>query len=301
MDEKTLARWAATALLLNALVWGLSWWPLRVLVQRGLHPLWATALVYWFALACVLALRPAALRSCLRWPLLGVLALASGFTNIGFNWAVTVGDVVRVVLLFYLMPAWTALLAWPILGERPSRMVLLRLCVALTGVLLVLKQPQSLWPLPHSLPDYLALGGGMSFALTNIMLRKLRYSPDEARMVAMFGGGAVMASMLALWGGYAGWVPSVPEVNAAWLMLVLGLALAFLVGNLALQFGAARLRSATTALVMLSEVVFASLSSVLLGASRLEPRTLVGGALILIAATWAALAEDSPTPKAKAT
>ena len=29
-----------------------------------------------------------------------------------FNWAVTVGDVVRVVLLFYLMPAWSVLLAW---------------------------------------------------------------------------------------------------------------------------------------------------------------------------------------------
>lgn len=301
MGEKTLARWAATALLLNALVWGLSWWPLRALEQHGLHPLWATALVYWFALACVLALRPAAWRSCLRWPLLGVLALASGFTNIGFNWAVTVGDVVRVVLLFYLMPAWTVLLAWPILGEKPSRMALVRLCVAMAGVLLVLKQPQSLWPLPQSLPDYLALGGGISFALTNIMLRKLRYTPDEARMVAMFGGGAVMASMVALWGGYAGWVPSVPGLTTAWLPLALCLALAFLVGNLALQFGAARLRSTTTALVMLSEVVFASVSSVLLGVSSLGPRTLLGGALILIAAAWAALAEDSPTPRAKVT
>jgi hypothetical protein len=28
------------------------------------------------------------------------LAMASGFTNIAFNWAVTAGDVVRVVLCF---------------------------------------------------------------------------------------------------------------------------------------------------------------------------------------------------------
>jgi drug/metabolite transporter (DMT)-like permease len=34
-----------------------------------------------------------------------------------FNWAVTIGDVGRVVLLFYLMPAWAALFARLVLGE----------------------------------------------------------------------------------------------------------------------------------------------------------------------------------------
>ena len=34
------------ALLFNAFVWGVSWWPFRFLHQHGLHPLWATALMY---------------------------------------------------------------------------------------------------------------------------------------------------------------------------------------------------------------------------------------------------------------
>ena len=34
------------ALLFNALVWGLSWWPLRQLQAQGLHPLWATLLFF---------------------------------------------------------------------------------------------------------------------------------------------------------------------------------------------------------------------------------------------------------------
>jgi drug/metabolite transporter (DMT)-like permease len=51
-----------------------------------------------------------------------------------------------------------------------------------------------------------------------------------------------------------------------------------------LQYGAARLAAHTTALVMLSEVLFASVSSVMLGASDWESRTLIGGALILLAA-----------------
>ena len=70
-----------------------------------------------------------------------MLLVAAGLTNVGFNWAVTVGDVVRVVLLFYLMPAWVVLLAWPLLGERPTSASLLRLALALAGVLVVLRTP----------------------------------------------------------------------------------------------------------------------------------------------------------------
>ena len=44
------------ALLLNALVWGVSWWPFRFLHARGLHPLWATALMYVLAVAVLLVL-----------------------------------------------------------------------------------------------------------------------------------------------------------------------------------------------------------------------------------------------------
>ncbi len=283
---------AVAALLLNALVWGVSWWPFRQLEQAGLHPLWATALIYWFAVVCVLMVRPYAWRAFAGQPTLWLLALASGFTNIGFNWAVTVGDVVRVVLLFYLMPAWAVLLAWRILGEKPQLTAVLRLGLGLIGVLLVLKKPDAVWPMPESLPDYLALIGGLSFALTNILLRKLRYMPSESRMMGMFGGGAVLATLMALWGGQGGWVPAIPPMQLAWLLFALGLALAFLLGNLALQYGAARLRSANTSLIMLSEIVFASLSAVWLGAATLDVRTVFGALLIFAAAVWAAIADS---------
>ena len=72
-------------------------------------------------------------------------------------------------------------------------------------------------------------------------------------------------------------------------MLALLTGLALLLANWGLQYGAARLAAATTALVMLTEVVFASLSSVALGAAQLNPQTLAGGLLILVVALWAAL------------
>ena len=279
--------WAVAGLLLNAFVWGLSWWPFKQLESSGLHPLWATAIVYGLsflaiALWCKVKRLPAG-----TWrahPALWWLLIASGLTNVGFNWAVTVGDVVRVVLLFYLMPAWSVLVAWWLLGDRPTPGALVRLAIALGGLVIVLHKPDSPWPLPESLADVLALLGGFSFALTNALLLKLKDTPDTSRMLAMFGGGAMMATVTALLGSASAVVTQDLLWQPAWNAPVLVLTLAFLGGNIALQYGAARLAAHTTALVMLSEVVFASVSSVILGASTWDHYTLLGGALILLAA-----------------
>jgi len=278
----------ALALVLNALVWGVSWWPFRELQGHGLHPLWATMIIFVLSLLCLLLVRPGAWRGLLQHPMLWLLMLASGLTNVGFNWAVTVGDVVRVVLLFYLMPAWVVLLAWPLLGERPTLGSLLRLGLALVGLVIVLKTPASPWPVPASLADWLALMGGFAFALTNILLRRLNQTPSESRVLAMFGGGALLAGVAALGGMGLGLVAAPPAPDMGWMGWAVLISLAFLAGNLALQYGASRLPATTTSLILLSEVVFASVSAVLLGAGELSIRTLVGGGLIVLAALLAA-------------
>ncbi|NML42385.1 DMT family transporter [Ramlibacter sp. G-1-2-2] len=293
MAEKRGVSGPVLALVCNAFVWGVSWWPFRQLHEQGLHPLWSTALMYLLALACALAVRPAALAEFSRQPLLWLLAGAAGLTNVGFNWAVTVGDVVRVVLLFYLMPAWSVLLAWLLLGDKPTPAALARLLLALVGVVIVLHQPGNGFPWPREPADLLALMGGCSFALTNVMLRRLHAVPGEARLVAMFGGGAVMAVVVAALGLAQGLVLPVPALGPGSLVIGALLTVAFLGGNVALQYGAARLPAHTTALVMLSEVVFASLSSVALGAAQLSPGVLTGGALILAAAAWSAWPQRS--------
>ena len=285
---------AATALVINAFVYGLSWWPFRALEGHGLHPMWSTAIIYGFALVCLALFQPQAWRGLVRNPSLLWLVLASGLTNVGFNWAVTFGDVVRVVLLFYLMPAWVVLLAWPLLGEKPSPGSITRLLLALVGVVVVLKTPGSEWPVPDSLPDWMALMGGFSFALTNILLRKFKHTPGESRMLSMFGGGAMVAVLAAVLGMRLGVVAAPPEPNLVWAGLALLTSLAFLLGNLALQYGAAHLSASATSLIMLSEVVFASVSAVLLGTGELSTRTLLGGALILLASLLSVLPSRKP-------
>ncbi len=290
---------SVAALVVNALVWGVSWWPLRELQGYGLHPLWATALMFMLVSAGLLALHFDSWRGFAAHPQLWLLALASGFTNVGFNWAVTEGDVVRVVLLFYLMPAWSVLVAWAVLGEKPSVWSLLRLTLAMAGVLIVLKSPDSPWPIPQGGADWLAIAGGLSFAVTNALLRKFNHAPSGSRMLAMFGGGGVLATAAALIGMSTQVVPG-PAMQAAGIPVLLGLSLAFMLSNAALQYGAARLVASTTALVMLTEILFASLSSAALGAAEFNARVLIGGGLIVLAAVLAALARPvEKTPAAE--
>ncbi|HJV62300.1 MAG TPA: DMT family transporter [Albitalea sp.] len=279
------------ALMLNALVWGSSWWPLRQLQTRGLHPLWATVFIYLLAVALIATLRPRALGQLLRTPALWVLVCASGFTNAAFNWAVVIGDVVRVVLLFYLMPLWAVLLARWLLHEPLSRPAALRVGLALAGAAIVLWPTggTGAWPLPRALPDWLGLLGGFSFALNNVMLRREAAQPEEARALAMFVGGAAVAGTLAALLASQGRLAWPPAPAAGWVAIALALATLFLLSNLTLQFGAARLPAHVTSVVMLSEVVFASGSAIALGGGRLSASLLLGGGLIVSAALLAGL------------
>jgi drug/metabolite transporter (DMT)-like permease len=285
---RLFTRWPALALLINALVWGCSWWPFRQLQAVGLHPLWATVLIYTASVGVIIAARPRALGQLLRTPELWWLLVAAGTTNAAFNWAVVIGDVVRVILLFYLMPLWTVLLARLLLHEPLTRAAALRVLVSLAGAAIVLwPDGEGGLPLPRSLPDWLGVLGGFSFALNNVLLRRAAHRPEEGRAVAMFGGGVVVAGVLATALAAGGTLPWPPAPAPGWVLGALALALLFLVGNLALQFAAARLPANVTSVVMLTEVVFASASAVALGGGVLTPRLLVGGGLIVLSALLA--------------
>ncbi len=278
----------ALALVFNAFVWGVSWWPFRQLEAAGLHPLWATLLIYAVAVLVITAARPAAWRELFAHPALWLLVLASGTTNAAFNWAVTIGDVVRVVLLFYLMPLWAVLLARLLLHERLTRSALLRVALALAGALVILWPPQGGLPLPRTLPEALGVLGGFSFALNNVMLRREAARTDAGRALAMFVGGALVAGLLVALLTPGGTVPALPAAAPAWLLGGLLLAAFFLAGNLALQYGATRLPANATAVIMLCEVLFASASALALGAGTLDMPLAIGGAAIIGAALLAA-------------
>lgn len=281
---------AVAALLFNAAVWGLSWWPMRQLAGVGWHPLWATALIFALATLGVSLWRPRVWRELARSRALWAIVAAAGGTNAFFNWGVTTGDVVRVVLMFYVMPLWTVLLARWWLHEPITAASLARVALALAGAATVL------WPtggggvgaLRAGLPELLGLAGGLCFAINNILLRRHAACSPEGRATAMFLGGVLM-SLALVWllqlpppASSSAALGTAPLVGAALLALV------FVASNWALQWGTAHLPATVAAVVMVTEVIWATGSSLALGAGQVSGRVLVGAALILAAALLAA-------------
>jgi drug/metabolite transporter (DMT)-like permease len=287
--------WAAVAgLVANAFAWGVSWWPLRQLQAMGLHPLWATSIFFLTASVLITLWRPAAWRDLARYRLLWLLALASGLTNAAFNWAVSIGDVVRVVLLFYLMPVWAMLLARAWLGEQVSRVGWLRMALGLCGAALVLMpgaQASQAAVTRSVLADGLGLLGGMCFALNNVLLRKEARRSARSRALAMFVGGTVAPLLIAVLLQHAHRVPPPPVLAWPWVALALAQALFLFGANLALQFGAGRVAVNVTSVIMLSEVLFAALSSWLLAGEALTWPKLAGGGLIIVGALLSAVVD----------
>jgi drug/metabolite transporter (DMT)-like permease len=285
---------AIAGLLFNAGVWGVSWLPFRLLDRLGLHSLWTTALMFALGTVVVLAARPRAAREVAGDPWMWALAVAAGLTNACFNWAVSTGSVVRVVLLFYLMPVWALGLARWLLAERIGRDGLARVALAIAGAAVVLWRPDAGMPWPRELPDWLALAGGACFAMTNVLLRRRADASAPARSLAMFVGGTATAGGLAVLLAATTPLLRVPDwQHPAWLPGALVLAAVFLAANLALQYGAARLPAGVTAVVMLTEVLFATVSAMLLGDESPGLRVLLGGALILSATVLAIVRRDA--------
>jgi drug/metabolite transporter (DMT)-like permease len=187
------------------------------------------------------------------------------------------------------------LLARLLLHERLSAWAGLRVAHALAGAAVVLWPEQGGGvPLPRSLPDWLGVVGGFSFGLNNVMLRREARQPEESRALAMFMGGCLVAGGLALGMARSAVVPWPPAAAWSWVPLAAVLAVFFLLSNLSLQFGAARVPANVASVVMLTEVLFASASALWLGGGSMTPGLAVGGALILAAALLSTLERPAP-------
>jgi drug/metabolite transporter (DMT)-like permease len=247
---------------------------------------------------------------------LWMMGLFYGLTNTCFNWALALGDVVRVVLLFYLMPLWAALFARIMLNERLSAEGIARLVWALAGAAVVLAWPVStasvstdssaahvLAPQHGELvwvADLLALAGGLFFGLANVYLRRFEAATQAERTLTMFMGSGLVPLMVLLvlalvhqlvMGG-EGSLPSLmppSEASAAAWALVPLVALFLGLANFSLQYGGSRLPTQVTALIMLSEIVFAAVSAALVLGKQLSMAEWVGGLMIVSAAVWASL------------
>lgn len=281
----------ATAILIGASLWGVIWYPMRLLEAEGLSDIWLTLVMYAAALIVSLPWTWKAIRDIARSPIhMLLLMVAAGWTNIAFVEAVLTGNILRVLLLFYLSPLWAVLMGWFVLGERPSRMALASLFLAMLGALAMLWDQRIGLPWPSSAADWYALSSGFAFAVSMVITRKAQELSVEAKVFAVWSGVVVLAIAIIAAAGTA--MPATG--GGVWLGAVALGALGILSMTALVQYGVTHLPVHRSAVLALVEILAGAVSQQLLTDEPITAREWIGGGFIVIGAWLAARGNSEP-------
>ena len=281
---------ATLCLLFSASLWGIIWYPVRLLEEAGLSAVWSSLNMYLAAGVLVLPVlwRQYDVIFKNRGDLL-ILAVAAGITNVTFLIALTEGDVMRVMLLFYLSPLWTVLLGRWWLKEHLSLSAGIMLLIAMSGTLVMLWNNDIGFPWPHDRADWLALIASFSFSINNVQARKLNFVSIKVK-TAVIWWGVVITSLCIL---YLQQTPF-PDVSitawlGAWALGWLGI----VVMTVTVLYGVASMPVYKSSVIMLFELVVAAIAAWWLTKEVMSVQEWCGGGLILLAAYGVAKTESN--------
>lgn len=189
---------ASVALVLGGALWGAIWIPLRALEAAGLSGAWAGLVIY---IGAALAMGFAIIVS--RHPFRGfglplvLSGLATGAAFSLYSTSISMTEVVRAILLFYLTPIWGTLLGIAFLGERLTKARFAALIFALLGLVVVLGGEG--FPRPRNAGDWFALASGLSWAVGALLVYQAKTSgPVEQVAAFIFGSLAVTVATIVL-------------------------------------------------------------------------------------------------------
>ncbi len=274
------SRMAVGALLIAGLLWGLTWIPFRYFGSQGLNGLTFTMLAYGMV---GLAVLPWLLLRRTDWMqqgrLVALIALSGGGANVCFTSALMAGEVVRVMLLFYLAPVWGVLGGRIAFGEPLTRLRMVAVAAALGGAFLLLGGT-AVFAAPPGIVDLLALASGFLYASQNIFMLAANRTPLHAKTLAVFVGCGALAGALVLLTRQV-----FPPVSGILLLQLAAFAgIWMMLAMILTVYGVTRLEAGRSAILLVFELVAAVVSAIWIGGERLDGLEWLGAALITSAA-----------------
>ncbi len=274
------------SLLFGAFVWGTIWYPYRLMAKAGVSGIFSSLYVFSLTLVIAFSYFFATKKKVSIWSRnFWVLSLIAGFTNITYVLAIIEGEVVRVMLLFYLSPIWTIFLAHFMLKEDTKRRYYLAILISLIGAFIMLWDPKYIIYL-KSKSDWLALLSGLGFAMTNVMTRKFEFMSIDQKALAIWIGVVVVAIMCIIFGGNT--IPLLDFFKPIDALIMLLIALSLFFSTLLVQFGVTKIKAVEASSFFLFEIVVAAISAYLLAGEIITIRAWIGGCMIIIGVILAA-------------
>ena len=264
----------------SALLWGLWWIPIRYIEAMGLGGAWGSVAMNTGALAVGLIwMALASSRVRIGWKSALGAALVGGAVA-SYSVAITMGDVIRIVLLFYLAPAWSKIIEWAVLKRGWHWSATLTIAASLVGAYLVLGGALR-WS-AMTAGDVLGVLSGISWAVgATLIFTDGRASPvtlscASALSAALIGLGFIVLGQGTAFSGAANWAGGVTGAmfGVAYVLPVLVLTL----------WAAQRLSPAVITFLLTAEILSGVISAALLLDEPFGWMQAGGACLILLAA-----------------
>lgn len=285
---------APLGLLYGAACWGLVWYPYRLLSNAGMDAVASSFFSYSITLIIGGLIFAARAHLIKQLPLSAYcLCITAGWTNLSYVMAVIDGEVMRVMLLFYLSPVWTLLLAHFWLKEPFHQGQVLAIALAFIGAWFMLSHGHLLFfPVPNNASEWLALSAGMSFALTNVMTRRASHLSLAAKSMLVWFGVTVMSAIF-LMAQSAGISNAIHALNTGSVLMLMLVALMLLTATITVQYGVTRMLAMKASVIFLFELVVAAIATYYWTNESLTWIEWLGGGLIIVAGLVTSFEENT--------
>lgn len=271
---------AKLAVAFGGIAWGLYWVPLRALESAGLPPFDAFAA---FQLAPLAFALPTLL---MRWTaiwknrnILVPLGAALSIPMCIYSAALLQTDILRAIVLFYLMPVWSTLLERLVLGVRISRVRALSIGLAAAAMAIMFGEHTGL-PWPQNMGDWLALAAGAAWSAATILMHRLpaQRAIDLSAVYFLVSGAATLALTWAM-------PLQVPfSIVAAQLWWLVPATLVIVASSVvASMWGVPRISPSLSGLLFMTEIATGAVSASLWAGEPFGSRQLAGVILIALA------------------
>ena len=274
------------SLLFGAFVWGIIWYPYRLMAQAGVSGIYSSLFVFILTLAIAIPYFLVTRKKIPIWSKdFWLLSIVAGYTNISYVLAVIDGEVVRVMLLFYLSPIWTIFLSHFMLNEDTQKRYYIAAFISLLGALIMFWQPNHFIDLGLK-SDWLAISSGIGFAMTNVMTRKNQHMTINQKALAIWIGVILVAIICIMFDKDT--LPSLEFFRPRDAMIAIAIALCLFFSTLFVQFGVTQIKAVEASSFFLFEIVVAAISSYFLVGESIEIKEWLGGIMIMVGVILAA-------------
>lgn len=280
----TSDRQAVFAGLFSGMAFGAFWVPVRLVEQAGFGAPWAMVIITLTpALMCLPLVLPRRMEYIHGgWGLAG--GLLAGIAYALYSASLLYTEVMRAVLLFYLMPIWGFLLGWLILRDRITFHRWLAIGLGWAGMFVIFADNSGI-PLPRNVGDWFGVASGMFWAVGAVIIlmsKKVHFMTHTMNFFGMAAALSVVVAWLATSNGAVP-LPDLEKLSQVLIWFVPVSAILIIPAGIASIFAPTRLNPGIVGLLFMTEIAVAAVTAAMWSGEALTWREIVGLPLIILA------------------